>query len=88
MSFEPSKVEEFKTIFNNSKNKIAGFEGCNGVKLMQDFNAENVFYTYSSWDGEEFLNNYRHSELFEGVWKATKALFNDKPMAFSLKDTE
>lgn len=85
LSFEPSKVEEFKEIFEASKHKIATREGCSGVELMQDFDQENVFYTYSKWDGQENLNAYRHSDLFAGVWKATKALFNDKPLAYSLK---
>jgi hypothetical protein len=29
------------------------------------------------------LENYRNSDLFKTTWAATKALFNDKPMAFS-----
>ena len=88
MSFEPEKVTEFLEIFQKSQTKISSFEGCHGVELMQDYNEKNVFYTYSKWDNQDCLNNYRYSELFEKVWKATKTLFNDKPLAYSLKKAD
>lgn len=85
MTFKPDKVEDFIEIFTSSKEAIAEMPGCRSVELLQDYNAENIFSTYSIWDSEEDLNNYRKSELFGKVWKSTKALFDDKPIAFSLK---
>lgn len=85
MTFQEDKVDAFLEIFESSKDKIAGMPGCNSVELFQDYNQGHIFSTYSIWDSEEDLNNYRKSELFGGVWKATKALFSDKPVAFSLK---
>ena len=41
--------------------------------------------TYSHWESEEALNKYRDSELFKSVWSFTKALFAEKPQAFSTK---
>ena len=87
MTFKKEKVAVFLEIFESSKEKIAGMAGCNSVELLQDYNEDNIFSTFSIWDSEEDLNNYRKSELFGGVWKATKALFADKPVAFSLKKT-
>lgn len=85
MTFQEDKVDGFLEIFEASKNKIATMPGCNSVELLQDYNDSTIFSTYSIWDSEEDLNNYRKSELFGGVWKATKALFAAKPVAFSLK---
>ena len=85
MTFKEDKVDAFLEIFESSKEKIAGMQGCNSVELLQDYNVPNIFSTYSIWDSEEDLNNYRKSVLFGGVWKATKTLFDDKPVAFSLK---
>ena len=85
LTFQEDKVDVFLDIFESSKEKITRMPGCNSVELLQDFNAPNIFSTYSIWDSEEALNNYRKSELFGGVWKATKILFADKPVAFSLK---
>jgi len=83
LSFEPENVNSFLEIFENSKHQIANFPGCNGLKLLQDANHAHVFYTYSLWHNSEDLENYRQSDLFKSTWAATKALFNDKPMAFS-----
>jgi (4S)-4-hydroxy-5-phosphonooxypentane-2,3-dione isomerase len=83
LSFEPEKVNDFLKVFDDSKLLIAGFPGCNGLSLLQDAHHNNVFYTYSLWSTEGDLENYRHSELFKTTWAATKALFNNKPMAFS-----
>lgn len=83
MTFHPEKVDEFIEIFNNSKNKIRNFPGCKSLQLIQSKEVANVILTSSIWDSEESLNNYRHSELFEVTWKATKSLFIGKPEAIS-----
>lgn len=85
MSFEPSKVEDFKQIFNQNWKSIKGFEGCSHVELLQDINQPTIFFTYSEWLSEEHLNKYRNSELFDRVWTSTKKLFNDKPQAWSVQ---
>lgn len=85
MSFKPENIEEFKTIFKNNWQRIKGFKGCQHVELLQDKNNVSVFFTYSLWDSEESIENYRTSELFNTVWAATKVLFNDKPEAWSVE---
>lgn len=84
LSFEPSKVDEFLSNFDKIKHKVRGFDGCNHLELLQDKDNTNVFFTYSYWETEQHLENYRHSELFKGIWAQTKALFNDKPEAWSV----
>jgi len=84
MSFEPSKIEEFLANFETNKLKIRNFEGCNFLELYRDQNNTNIFFTYSYWNSDEDLNNYRHSDLFKSVWANTKPLFNDKPEAWSV----
>ena len=85
MSFKPENIEEFKTIFKNNWQRIKGFKGCQHVELLQDKNNVSVFFTYSLWDTEESIEDYRTSELFNTVWTATKVLFNDKPEAWSVE---
>ncbi|MFP4846286.1 putative quinol monooxygenase [Winogradskyella sp. PE311] len=84
MSFETSKIEEFLANFETVKKKIRSFEGCNFLELYRDQNNSNIFFTYSYWDSESDLNNYRQSELFKSVWAKTKPMFNDKPEAWSV----
>lgn len=84
MSFQPEKIGEFLANFDANKEKIRAFEGCNFLELYRDKNNNNIFFTYSYWNGEAALENYRHSELFKEVWANTKVLFNDKPEAWSV----
>ncbi|PQV45481.1 quinol monooxygenase YgiN [Jejuia pallidilutea] len=88
MSFETNNIKTFLSIFESSKTHIRGFKGCKFLELYRDKNNPNIFFTYSYWDSEDDLENYRHSELFKGVWAKTKALFNAKPEAWSVDKLE
>jgi quinol monooxygenase YgiN len=85
MTFRPEEVASFLQIFEQSKQLIRSFEGCRHLELHRDADNPAVYYTYSHWLSETHLNAYRDSELFGKTWRATKALFADKPMAFSLE---
>ncbi|MBC3759581.1 antibiotic biosynthesis monooxygenase [Hyunsoonleella sp. SJ7] len=88
MSFEPQSIETFLNIFESSKTKIRGFEGCEFLELYRDKTNPNIFFTYSYWNDESDLERYRNSELFKSVWAQTKAVFNAKPEAWSLDKLE
>ncbi|MDF2159032.1 antibiotic biosynthesis monooxygenase family protein [Algoriphagus sp. CAU 1675] len=85
MTFRENETGAFLKIFEESKHLIRNFPGCKHLELWQDENQKNIFITYSFWEDESALNQYRDSELFKSVWKDTKRLFSDKPMAFSSK---
>lgn len=85
MSFHSEKVEEFLSVFNANKDLIGNFNGCSHLELWNDIDHPSVFFTYSYWESEEFLEKYRQSELFNSVWSKTKILFNEKPQAWSVK---
>ena len=85
MTFKPEYIQDFKTVFETNREKIAAVKGCSHVELLQDINNPAVFFTFSLWENSSDLEAYRHSELFEGVWAKTKILFDDKPEAWSLK---
>lgn len=88
MSFEAEKIDQFLITFKAHKKKIRNFKGCNHLELLRDKNNENIFFTYSYWNNEKSLENYRNSELFSTVWAKTKVLFNEKPAAWSLNKCE
>lgn len=88
MTFKAECIDEFKNIFSNTKEKIRGFEGCTFLELYQDQNNPSIFFTYSYWNDETYLNTYRHSELFETVWSNTKVLFATKAEAWSVDKIE
>ena len=86
MTFQAEKTADFEAIFKNAKPKILNMEGCKHLELWRSTAQPNVFFTYSFWQSEYHLNEYRSSELFCKTWKVTKALFEDKPAAWSVEE--
>ena len=86
MEFKPENVSAFVNIFKTYKDKIITFDGCHSVELLRDFNTQNIFFTYSIWDSESSLNNYRESNTFKDIWSKTKPLFSSKAKAWSVKE--
>ena len=84
MSFHPENITAFLENFEIMKDKIRNAPGNRFLELYQDKNNPCVFFTYSFWETEDDLENYRKSALFDGVWTFTKKLFNDKPEAWSV----
>lgn len=84
MSFRQGERENFLQLFEERKALIRGFEGCRHLELWEDAHNDHIFFTYSIWDSETHLNHYRFSELFKDTWTRTKALFADKPQAWSV----
>ena len=84
MTFKEENVPDFLKVFKEVNQKITHFEGCQHLNLYQDKKDKRIFFTYSIWDNEEALNNYRHSNFFQHTWARTKILFDDKPEAWSL----
>ena len=83
LSFHPEKIEAFLKHFETVKDKINTFPGCQGMQLLLDKNENGVVFTYSQWENDEALENYRNSALFTSIWPTVKQWFNDKPQAWS-----
>ena len=79
----PEKMDDFIGAFNKHKYDIKSFDGCNHLELLADVSENGVVFTYSKWDAEDDLENYRHSELFKSIWSYVKPMFCDKPEAWS-----
>ena len=85
MTFQLEKVDEFIHLFNESTELIRSMSGCKHLELLNDIQAKEVYFTYSYWNSENDLNNYRNSEVFAKVWSETKVLFSAKPEAWSVE---
>jgi quinol monooxygenase YgiN len=84
LEFEESKIADFLTFFDTIKNVVNEFPGCYGMKLYQDIDRPNIIMTYSHWDSQESLDNYRNSEQFGQIWPNIKPWFSNKPEAWSV----
>lgn len=82
------EVESFREIFQTSKETILSMPGCHHVECLQSVDDPRLFFTYSHWDSVADLNNYRHTDKFADIWKRTKALFDDRPEAWSTEEVD
>jgi hypothetical protein len=85
MTFQEDRIDDFTALFHERKETIRNFAGCMHLELWQDHNQSNIFFTYSRWASEEHLNHYRFSDFFKDTWGKTKALFAEKPQAWSVE---
>jgi len=84
LTLQPEKIDDFMQIFAEVKETIAAFDGCHQVELLQDVRSLNIFFTYSIWENENYLNHYRFSEFFKETWNRSKLLFSEKAEAWSV----
>ena len=88
MRFKVEDIPAFLLMFEEKRALIAGFSGCQGVRLLNDVHSPEIYYTYSHWNSPADLENYRNSDLFKGVWSETKIKFSDRPGAWSFEEIE
>jgi heme-degrading monooxygenase HmoA len=67
-----TKHSLFLENFESIKERIRCAPGNRLLELYQDKENKSIFFTYSYWDTEEDLENYRNSEFFNEVWTFTK----------------
>lgn len=84
LHFKEEHIATFQQLFEDRKDRIAGFPGCESVTLLQDKHDAQIFFTYSVWKEEAALENYRGSAFFKETWQLTKALFNQRAEAWSV----
>jgi len=84
LRFQPERIPDFLKNFEEIKEKIRNAPGNRLLELYQDIENPELFFTYSFWETEQDLENYRNSELFHSIWQETKIFFNAKPEAWSV----
>ena len=83
LQFETEKVQDFLALFDSVVTKVNSFPGCYHMHMVRDIQNPNLFFTYSQWENETALNNYRDSDLFQSIWPIIKPWFSQKAEAWS-----
>jgi quinol monooxygenase YgiN len=83
IEFSRRKHSLFLENFESIKERIRCAPGNRLLELYQDKENKSIFFTYSYWDTEEDLENYRNSE-FSMKFGLYEKLFNGKPEAWSV----
>lgn len=73
--------DEWEALFQKVKPLIESVPGCHQVILLKSSNG--IYFTYSQWDSEQALEDYRSSAFFGEVWPKIKALCNGPAQAWT-----
>ena len=83
LQFQSEKTQDFLALFESVVTKVNSFPGCYQMHMVRDIRDPNLFFTYSQWENETALNNYRDSDLFQSIWPTIKPWFSQKAEAWS-----
>lgn len=83
MTFRPEESQRFADFFSTVYPTIKAFEGCQHLELWRDTTDQNIYFTFSVWESEHHLNQYRFSDFFKQTWDTTRAMFEKKAEAVS-----
>lgn len=85
LTIKEDEIQTFKALFSESKSTILSFK-CLYVECLQVQSDPSIFFTYSHWESEDALNEYRYSDEFASIWSKTKVLFAAKAEAWSTQE--
>ncbi|MFM7216563.1 MAG: putative quinol monooxygenase [Bacteroidota bacterium] len=85
MQFREEAEADFLSVFRNAEPHIRSFPGCLSLEIYKEKHVPSTFFTLSTWESEENLEQYRNSALFSATWSATKKLFSGPPSAWTLE---
>lgn len=84
LQFKEENVSDFLSYFDTISHIVNEFPGCIGMKLYQETGNPSTIFTYSHWESEQDLENYRLSEAFNQIWPSIKVWFGGKPEAWTV----
>lgn len=84
LHFKQENISSFERLFDRTKKDIRNFPGCGYLQLYRDREDPCVYFTYSRWESEAALQEYRESDFFRNVWGETRQLFDKRPEAWSV----
>ena len=84
MTFREDFSEKFREFSLSIQDKIKSFDGYSYLDIYRDVHHPNIFFSYSYWENEEYLNSYRESDFFKATWAKTKQGFSARPEAWTL----
>ena len=85
LTFKQECIADFLQIYEGHREDIKSFDGFSSIELFKEVSNHQVLFTYSIWEDETALENYRTSTYFRDVWSRTKILFSAKAEAWSLE---
>ena len=85
MTFKPEFISDFVKTESKIHERIRNFKGCTHLNILNDVSNPGIFFSYSYWNTEAELNDYRHSNFFRNTWETVKEMFAEQAQAWTTK---
>lgn len=86
MEVDDTRIDFFENFMNNLSEEKLTLEGC----LHHDFFCEkdnrNMYYSYTIWQSEKFLNKYKKTDLFKEVTRTLRHICIKEPIAWTVEN--
>ncbi len=83
LQIQAEQIGAAKKLLEDVAPKVRNMPGCRRLEIMFDIHRKGRVTTYSYWESETNLNEYRDSDVFLVFWKAIKPMFSEKARAWS-----
>ncbi len=83
LQIQAHQIDVAKQLLKEVAPKVRSMPGCSRLEIMFGIHKKARVTTYSYWDSEKDLNDYRDSEVFQKFWKSIKPMFSEKARAWS-----
>jgi len=85
LKVKPGQADAFREFFATIFDRVASSPGCLHLRLVQDADGGDDFFTISQWISTDALEAYRQSDFFKRVWPQVKTFLREKPWAQSFQ---
>jgi hypothetical protein len=86
MVVDQNKIDIFNNFMSNLSTEKEGMDGCVHHDFFSNKQFRNVFYSYTIWESEKYLNKYRKSMLFKEVTTTLRSLCLSEPAAWTVEN--
>ncbi len=86
LKVDPRKMEAFQLFMENLHDEKLRLNGCLHFDFFNERQNPNIFYSYTIWEHEKFLKQYKKTDLFKEVVQTLRELCIDEPQAWTIQN--
>jgi|SRR5690554_411182 len=83
LNIQRDELVKAGSLLEEVSSKVRSMNGCSHLHILEDMHQAGHITTYSHWESEQHLNDYRKSVIFRNFWGAIKPLFASPARAWS-----
>lgn len=78
--------DDFVKYMNSIKNEFTNIEGCKQLEVLQDKYNNDIYFIYTIWKNDRFLNKFRKSKFNKEFWNKVNEMSISAPQVWSVEN--